>query len=100
MVVRFDSGRGMVPGEGSTPGTSHYSEEYHVSESIEEQLARVPCPTCGNRTLVVELRLEARPLGTHSLSGTQLKTSARQWPYAVCTTGGCDFVKRAKVVDR
>lgn len=66
---------------------------------VELRLTDVPCPRCQNTTLVVEDRLEARPLGTWSLSGAQLKTSAVAWPYAVCHTEGCGFTKRAKVVE-
>lgn len=76
--------------------------------TVEEQLAEVPCPRCGHRTLTLEerdeRRLFARRLGTWSLSGTQPKVSAVdatvRWPYAVCTTPDCGFEKRATVVDR
>lgn len=44
----------------------------------------VPCPHCGQQTLRIEHRLEAKPLGTHSLSGSQMKVSAMSWPYLVC----------------
>lgn len=71
-----------------------------MTESIESRLARVPCPSCGELTLRVETRLESRPLGTWSLAGVQLKTSARTWPYAVCASANCDFEKRASVVER
>lgn len=68
-------------------------------EPVEAALARVPCPRCDNRTLTLEEKLEARPLGTWSLAGRQVKTSAVWWPYAVCTTEGCGFEKRASVVE-
>lgn len=71
-----------------------------MNRPIEEQLAEVPCPRCRNLTLRVEERLESRPLGTWSLAGYQPKTSATPWPYAVCTTDGCGFKKRASRVDR
>lgn len=71
-----------------------------MSESIDDMLRRHPCPTCRNHSLELRMRLEARPLGTWSLSGRQPKTSAVEWPYAVCVTDGCGFETRAKVVDR
>lgn len=71
-----------------------------MTDPIVDPLAGVPCPTCGELTLRIETRFETRPLGTWSLAGRQLKTSAVRWPYAVCGATGCDFVKRASVVDR
>lgn len=38
-------------------------------------------------------KLVARPMGSWSLAGQQLKTSAVQTPALVCTTTGCDFYK-------
>lgn len=79
-----------------------------MSESIEDQLARTPCPSCGELTLTLEVRdeprLTARPLGTWSLAGYQPKVSAVvdivSWPYAVCTTDGCGFERRATRANR
>lgn len=71
-----------------------------MSRSVDEQLREQPCPTCGRHTLVLRMLLEALPLGFHSLSGRQLKVSAREWPYAVCSADDCDFKTRAKVADR
>lgn len=49
------------------------------------QLAAVPCTACGKvGGLRIEERLEARPLGTWSLAGAQLKVNARRWPWMVC----------------
>lgn len=69
-----------------------------MTESIDDRLARVPCPRCGELTLRLETRLEARPLGTWSLAGAQPKTSVVEWPYAVCVTDDCDFERRASIV--
>lgn len=70
-----------------------------MSTNIDEVLRQSPCPDCLRYTLRLELRLEARPLGTWSLSGAQPKTSAIEWPYAVCVADDCNFETRAKVVD-
>lgn len=47
------------------------------------------CKHCGpDFPLRIEMRegLEAKPIGTFSLAGAQMKFSAvkREWPYAVC----------------
>lgn len=48
-------------------------------------LSGVQCTACGAvGQLRIETRLEARPLGTWSLSGNNLKTSAIEWPWMVC----------------
>jgi len=53
-----------------------------------------PCPGCGALALRIEERLEAKPLGTFSLAGQQLKASAWLWPWLVC--GACGIQARAK----
>lgn len=70
------------------------------SVSIEDQVAAIPCPRCGESRLRVTTKLESRPIGTWSLSGNQLKTSAVEWPYVVCDNETCDFEKRAKETTR
>jgi hypothetical protein len=61
-------------------------------------LAGLPCKYCGSPDIWVELRprITARPLGTWSLAGAQLKTSAIEttWPWAVC--GGCGHESEGK----
>jgi predicted RNA-binding Zn-ribbon protein involved in translation (DUF1610 family) len=60
-----------------------------VSDSSNWLLASTACPVCGVRN-VVEVRrvLRAKPLGTFSLAGTQMKFSARDgWEYR-CTNCG------------
>lgn len=57
----------VMPPEGPVPGSS--------------------CPFCGYKPLRLELRLQAKPLGTFSLAGGQVKFSATQWPWLVCD--GC-----------
>jgi len=68
-------------------------------ERVDEQLREHPCPSCGRHELRLKLLLEALPLGSHSLSGDQLKVSAQEWPYAVCGTSDCDFRQRATLID-
>lgn len=64
--------------------------------SIEEQVAVTPCPTCGCSQLRFTTKLVLRPLGSWSLSGNQLKTSAVKWPYVICDNDDCDFEQAAK----
>ena len=54
------------------------------------------CKLCGSTDFVVIWRLEARPVGTFSLSGNSMKFSAQQWPYAVCQ--GCGATSRGELV--
>ena len=54
------------------------------------------CKRCGSEDFRVVYKLEARPLGTFSLSGHQMKFSAQQWPYAVCQ--GCGATSRGQVM--
>lgn len=63
--------------------------------SIEEAVGKTPCPVCRQLTLRFTMRLEAKPLGTWSLAGQQLKSSAVEWPYVVCDNDDCDFEQRA-----
>lgn len=57
-------------------------------------LATVPCPQCeAVGTLSVEWRLVARPIGSHSLAGAQVKLSAQNTPHLVCSE--CGFSKAA-----
>lgn len=66
---------------------------------VPNPLAGVPCVKCGALALRVEARdeLVARPIGTYSLAGAQLKTSVveRSWPWAVCD--GCGGESRGKL---
>jgi len=58
----------------------------------------LPCRDCGALKLRLEWRKElvAHPLGSHSLAGAQMKTSAteRDWPWCVCD--GCGAECRGK----
>lgn len=59
-------------------------------------LSALLCPECLRvGTLAVEYRLVARPVGSHSLAGAQLKVSAVNWLHLVCAEADCTFVKAA-----
>jgi hypothetical protein len=48
-----------------------------------------PCPRCGaSGTLSIRERLQAKPPGTHSLAGGQMKVSARSVPVLGCSDCG------------
>lgn len=65
----------------------------HSSES-NNKLRSIACPACGSvGSIKLGTTLVARPLGSWSLSGQQLKVSARETPALVCTTPGCHFHK-------
>ena len=53
-----------------------------------------PCCYCGSADTWIELRPEAKPIGTFSLAGAHPKVSASTWPYAVCD--GCGHVSRGQ----
>lgn len=46
-----------------------------------------PCPNCGVPALHIEARLKAKPIGSFSLSGAQMKVSAHETVFLVCR--GC-----------
>lgn len=50
------------------------------------------CRHCGHTGIRIEMRLEAKPLGSFSLAGAQTKFSVREHPYAVCEE--CEHVSR------
>lgn len=52
------------------------------------------CKICGSTDLEIQFRLEALPIGRYSLSGVQMKFSAREHPYMVCN--GCKKESRGK----
>lgn len=45
-----------------------------------------PCPRCAGTPLYIEARLVAKPLGTYSISGTELKLVAEAAVFLVCTS--------------
>jgi hypothetical protein len=48
------------------------------------------CPVCGADTLVIEQRIEAKPIGSFSLAGAGMKFSATRWPWIRCTACGIE----------
>jgi hypothetical protein len=58
----------------------------------ENPFVGIPCRDCGQATLRLEYRKElvAKPLGTWSLAGAQMKTAAveGEWPWCVCDNCG------------
>lgn len=60
------------------------------------ELAKVPCPTCGmmgSLALVEVGGFRAKPMGTFSLAGNQMKLSANTIPAIRCMRNDdCDFV--------
>lgn len=57
-------------------------------------LRALACPACSTvGSLQLKTMLLARPLGSHSLSGSQMKVSARSTICIVCSNPDCDFVK-------
>lgn len=74
------------------------AEAKHL-EVLNAKLAeKSECPFCKkNGTLSVAYRLEAKPLGTHALSGSQIKFSAVRELWATCSTEDCGFDTRVNV---
>ncbi len=56
-----------------------------------------PCPECGASPLGLSWGLSARPLGTWSLAGAQMKTSAVEWALVTCT--GCGLRVPGRLID-
>ncbi|ARD42503.1 hypothetical protein [Actinomyces gaoshouyii] len=53
------------------------------------------CARCGiDGQLRIEYRMEAKPLGTFSLAGAQMKVAATRWPWMVC--GACGATCRGE----
>ena len=56
-----------------------------------------PCPACGQHKVIISIELKASPLGTHSLSGSQMKVSASEVPVLNC--GACDLMLEGEIRD-
>jgi len=71
-------------------------DEEALVKKLNEALAGSRCKYCGVTDQIrIEFRLVAKPLGTWSLSGAQLKTSAYRWPWAICDN--CGHESKGKV---
>lgn len=57
-----------------------------------------PCPACGEKTLVIDIRtrLRAKPSGGFSLAGNQMKFSANEEQDIWCVCGTCGVEGRGK----
>lgn len=55
---------------------------------VEKAAARLVCPECGHGGMDLEWRLQARPIGSFSLAGAQMKFSAREVPVITCPDCG------------
>jgi hypothetical protein len=57
-------------------------------------LSVIACPDCKTvGSLELTTRLHARPIGSFSLAGQQMKVSAVTVHVLACTAGNCEFVK-------
>lgn len=56
----------------------------------EPDVSTTACPACGEQRLEIEYRLEAKPLGSYSLAGHQVKVAASGWPWLVCRNCGVE----------
>ena len=66
-------------------------------DEFTETLKSVSCPTCGRiGTLRLGSTLVAKPIGSFSLAGAQMKVSATEMPQLTCSADGCDFREIAK----
>lgn len=59
-------------------------------------VAAAPCPVCAAAPgcLTVTVRLVAKPLGSFSLAGAQVKVSAEECPVLHCSACGLEVVGR------
>ena len=53
-------------------------------------VSATPCPACHEPRLRVEWRMAAKPFGSQSLPGVQLKTTATETPWIVCGSCGAE----------
>lgn len=67
-----------------------------VKAAVEKGAARMTCPRCQNEGFSVEWVLRARPLGSFSLSGSQVKFSAVELPVLTCLGCGLEAEVNAK----
>ncbi len=60
------------------------------TDDLETWAARQSCPQCAKHGLVIDWRLVARPVGSYSLAGVQMKFSAREEPWLRCPACGVE----------
>jgi hypothetical protein len=59
--------------------------------ALEEAARATPCPVCGEKSLTLSYQIAAKPIGSFSLSGQQMKFSAFRYAAVTCGTDGCPF---------
>jgi len=70
--------------------------DHPFSPELLEAARVTPCPLCGERSLTLSYQLYARPIGSFSLSGNQMKFSAVQYLIVTCSADSCDFRARGE----
>jgi hypothetical protein len=87
-------------GQSGRPDAALYADQEPPRPILDEPaLTTVSCPQCeAVGTLSVEWKLVARPIGSHSLAGAQVKVSAQDTPHLVCSE--CGFSKAASPTGR
>ena len=58
-------------------------------------VSETACPACSQVSLEIVERFEAKPVGTWSLAGMQMKMTGTMWPWLVCRS--CGVEARGKV---
>lgn len=56
---------------------------------VAKRAGEVACPACGHEGMKVKWKLVAKPVGTFSLAGRQMKFSACEAPVLYCPNGEC-----------
>ncbi|WP_286347080.1 hypothetical protein [Frondihabitans sucicola] len=68
---------------------------FTADPSAEKHHIDAPCPMCGHQGMTVAPRLTAKPLGSYSLAGVQMKFSATSEMWITCDAG-CGFEEKGK----
>jgi len=55
-----------------------------------DKVEETPCLKCGKKTLIIEMRLTTKPMGTYSIAGVQPKVMASEWPWLKCINCGIE----------
>jgi hypothetical protein len=76
-------------------GACHDWTGDQVLAELRKVAAAAACPLCGlTGCISIAWRLVAKPLGSFSLSGSQMKLSANRSLWATCSTPGCGMEAR------
>lgn len=77
-----------MSGDELSPDVEQSIDRAAANARLEEMVEGTPCPHCGEKTLELSWRIVAKPLGSFSLSGSQLKFSANEIPFIQCLACG------------